>query len=121
MNNPPSSFSWTPLKEVALWKLTGADRVRYLNGQVTQDIVSLRPGQTRWAAVCNAKGRMDGVLQVTATADALYIQGPGELRESLGARLEKYLIADDAQLEDITESWNVSHWLGSTAPALSPH
>jgi folate-binding protein YgfZ len=120
MNNSPNSFSWTPLKAVALWKLSGPDRIRYLNGQVTQDIVSLKPGQTRWAAICNARGRMEGLLQVTATPDALYIQGPGELRESLAARLEKYLIADDAQLEDVTDSWNVSHWVGSTAPTPSP-
>jgi folate-binding protein YgfZ len=100
----------------ALWQLSGPDRVRYLNGQVTSDTTELRDGEACLAAVCTAKGRMEGVVHVAAHADELYLDADPALRESLGARLGKYLIADDAVLEDVTGLWCVSHVFGRTAP-----
>ena len=38
--------------------------------------------------------------------------GPVELREELFARLDRYIIADDAELEDITGDWQITHFLG---------
>jgi folate-binding protein YgfZ len=100
----------------ALWQLTGPDRVRYLNGQVTSDVNELRDGEACLAAVCTAKGRMEGAVHVAAHADELYLDADPALHESLGARLGKYLIADDAVLEDVTSLWCVSHVFGRKAP-----
>jgi len=100
----------------ALWKLSGPDRVRFLNGQTTQDIASLRPGQAAHAAVTSAKGRMEGDIWVTHRGDSLWIDAPFELRETLGPRLDRYLIADDAALEDITGSHHLWHVPGTLLP-----
>jgi len=102
----------------ALWRLTGPDSVRYLNGQVTNDVAELADGQTCYAAVCTAKGRMEGDLHITARSSEFYLDADFSLRESLGARLEKYLIADDAAFEDVSELWNVSHVFGANAPQI---
>lgn len=99
----------------AVWKFTGADRVRYLNGQVTNDVAKLAPGQTLHAAVTNAKGRMDGEVWISARPDALWVDAPLELRETLGPRLERYIIADDVTLEDQTGQWTLVHILGGAA------
>lgn len=93
----------------ALWKLTGNDRVRYLNGQVTNDVKKLAPGHALYAAVSNAKGKFSGDCFISAATDALWIDAPLELRESLDLRLQKYLIADDAELVDVTEEWRGYH------------
>jgi len=100
------------LTDRALWRLTGADRVRYLNGQVTNDVASMKEGTALYAAVCTAKGRMAGDVFIGASADALWIDADLSLRESLGARLEKYIIADDAVLEDVTGDWRLTHVFG---------
>jgi aminomethyltransferase len=100
----------------ALWLLTGPDRVRYLNGQVTADVAALTEGQAAYAAVCTAKGRMEGDLFLAAHGAEFYLDAVVELRESLGARLEKYLIADDAVFEDVTDMWKLSHVFGATPP-----
>ncbi len=100
----------------ALWRLSGPDRVRYLNGQVTSDVADLADGQICYAAVCTAKGRMEGDLHITARNAEFYLDAEPELRESLGARLEKYLIADDAVFEDVSDQWSLSHVFGATAP-----
>jgi folate-binding protein YgfZ len=97
----------------ALWKLTGPDAARYLNGQVTNDITALNDGHTFYAAVCTAKGRMEGDVTIALHANEFYLDADPALRESLGARLEKYLIADDAQFEDLTDLWQLSHVFGT--------
>ncbi|MDR0532943.1 MAG: hypothetical protein LBH01_03220 [Verrucomicrobiales bacterium] len=91
----------------AKWKFTGADRERYLNGQITNDVRLLRPGHTLRAAVCNAKGRMEGIVHVYPGEDALYVTAPSALRESLTARLGKFIIADDVEMTDITDDWQL--------------
>jgi folate-binding protein YgfZ len=100
----------------ALWRLTGPDRVRYLNGQVTNDVAALASGRGCYAAVCTAKGRMEGDLHIAACDDAFYLDADLSQHDSLGARLEKHLIADDAAFEDITGLWSLSHVFGETPP-----
>lgn len=100
----------------AIWKLTGPDRTRFLNGQTTQDIITLRPGHAVHAAVTNAKGKLDADIWVTHRQDALWLDAPIELRDSLTARLERYLIADDATLEDVTGAWTILHLLQPPPP-----
>jgi folate-binding protein YgfZ len=100
----------------ALWRLSGADRVRYLNGQVTSDVATLQNGEACLAAVCTAKGRMEGAVHIAAQGDEFYLDADPALRETLGARLEKYLIADDAVLEDVSDLWSLSHVFGHTPP-----
>src|SRR5476651_1206066 len=78
----------------ALWRLTGPDAARYLNGQVTNDVAGLMDGKACYAAVCTAKGRMEGDVSIALHASDFYLDADATLRESLGARLEKYLIAD---------------------------
>ena len=100
----------------ALWRLTGLDATRYLNGQVTNDVTSLADGKACYAAVCTAKGRMDGDVSIALHAGEFYLDADASLRESLGARLEKFLIADDAAFEDVSDLWSLSHVFGATPP-----
>ncbi len=100
----------------ALWRLTGPDATRYLNGQVTNDVAGLTEGNACYAAVCTAKGRMEGDVSIALHAGTFYLDADPALRESLGARLEKYLIADDALFEDVSDLWNLSHVFGVNPP-----
>jgi folate-binding Fe-S cluster repair protein YgfZ len=102
----------------ALWRLSGPDRERYLNGQVTQDVAGIPENEARFSAVCTAKGRMEGAVWIAAHGDAFYLDADPALRESLGPRLEKYLIADDATFESISEEWALSHVFGAAAPVV---
>ncbi len=54
------------------------------------------------ACVTTAKGRLSGVIFVSAAENFLRIDAEPELREPLAARLEQYIISDDAALEDVT-------------------
>jgi folate-binding protein YgfZ len=100
----------------ARWRLTGGDRVRYLNGQVTNDVRRIPPGAAIPACVTTAKGRLCGLVFISAGPDFLRIDAEGELRQAMGARLERYIIADDAALQDVTEEECHFHLLGGPKP-----
>ncbi len=98
--------------------LTGADRVRYLNGQVTSNVQKLAAGQTQPACVTTAKGKLCAEVLITATADALLIDADAALREMLPARLERYIIADDVTLADVTDTRALLHFIGPPPPVI---
>ncbi len=106
---------WLNLSGRAKWRLSGPDRVRYLNGQVTQDVRQADARRALHACVTQARGRIEGdvFFHASPEGDSLLIDAPAALRESLGARLGRYLIADDAELEDVTEDWQLWHRFGS--------
>ncbi|MDQ3199761.1 MAG: hypothetical protein M3Q46_11370 [Verrucomicrobiota bacterium] len=97
-------------------RLTGSDRVRFLNGQVTNDIRKANANLSLPACVLNAKGKTDAFLFVSAGPDDLFLDADAELRESLAPRLERYLIADDVTVEDVTEEFSLFHVIGASAP-----
>jgi folate-binding protein YgfZ len=107
-----ASGAWVDLSTRAKWRLTGADRVRYLNGQVTNDVRTARADFALHACVTNVKGRIEGDIYLRTEGESLIFDAPADLRETLGARLDRYIIADDAVLEDITDEWRLWHWIG---------
>ena len=50
--------------------LTGAGAIDFLNGQVTNELAGMRPGEGRYAAFLTHKGKMLGDLRVLALGDA---------------------------------------------------
>lgn len=110
----PSS-SWMPGPRTLL-RLTGADRLRFLNGQVTQDIKQLPPGHAVRSAITSSKGRLEADLHIAATPDSLLIETDFSLRESIRSRIEKFIVADDATIEDISSSYTLAHFPSLSSP-----
>ena len=98
--------------------LTGADRVRYLNGQVTSNVQKLAAARTQPACVTTAKGRLCAEVLITATADALFIDADAALRDTLPSRIGRYIIADDVTLEEVTATRALLHFIGTPPPVL---
>jgi len=118
IKSPPGP--WLPGPRTLL-RLTGQDRVRFLNGQVTQDLKKLLPGHAVRAAIITAKGRLEADLRISATSEALLLETDWILREPVRSRLEKFIIADDVAVEDISSSFLLAHFLSlSSSPAEAP-
>jgi len=98
-------------------RVTGADRVRFLNGQITNDIRKATGTRALEACVLNAKGKMDAHLFVRADGDAFLIDADAALAPTLQARLERYIIADDVQIEDVTAQLSIFHVIGEETPS----
>src|SRR4029077_6115329 len=71
--------------------LTGADRVRFLHGQITNDVKRLRPGEGCYAALVTAKGKMQSDLNVFCLADELLLDFEPGLTQAVTQRLEKFI------------------------------
>ncbi len=80
--------------------LVGADRARYLHGQVTNDVKRLAVGQGCYSAITTAKGKMESDLNIFALADELLLDFEPGLTEKISQRLEKFIVADDVQILD---------------------
>src|SRR5205807_6765717 len=65
------------------------------------------------ACVLNAKGKLNGQVWISTSDDALFLDAEAELREAIHARLERYVIADDVHIEDVTEQFYLFHVIGS--------
>jgi folate-binding protein YgfZ len=99
------------LKDRLVLRFTGADRTRYLNGQITANVQSLAVDRTVPACVTTAKGKLCGEGFVTNIGDAIWFDADPSLRESLPARFERYIISDDVVLEDLSDSMCLVHLL----------
>src|SRR6476660_7979321 len=104
------------LSDRAKFKVTGKDRVRFLNGQLTNDIDRLPFGSAIYACALTAKGKLCADLFVAAIEENHYLDAESVLKESLAARLERYIIADDVALEDVTEEFGLFHLIDAKFP-----
>ena len=98
-------------------RVTGADRSRFLNGQITNDLRKASETGAIEACVLNAKGKLNAHLFLVALGESFVIDAEPELRETLRARLERYVIADDVEIEDITDEFSLFHVLTEESPS----
>jgi len=98
----------------ARFELRGTDAIRYLNGQVSIDITRLSPGKASPACLLTPKGKLCAPLQIWRQGNSLIIEGPSELSETIQARLERYIIADDVELLPAAQPSPLFHLVSSS-------
>ncbi len=109
---------WIPLANRAVFRITGPDRVRFLNGQVTNDVSKNLDEQAVAACLCTLKGKVEALLWISAGEDSLIIDGELSQREDIFNRLDRYLIADDCELIDETGRMKLVHHFMEGQPGL---
>jgi folate-binding protein YgfZ len=104
-----------------LLEFRGPDAVRFLNGQVTQDVRKLEENAFSLpSCITDAKGRLQFRVWLMKSADnALWVSSTDVEAEPLEARLTRYLIADDVEVVDLSGKWSLVHFTADpgTAPA----
>jgi len=102
------------LKRPALLEFRGPDAVRFLNGQLTQDVRLVAGGKISLpSCVTDAKGKLQFRVTIMAADDgALWMEGPAEVSSRLEARVTRYLIADDVEAADLTGTASLLHLIG---------
>jgi folate-binding protein YgfZ len=98
--------------------VTGADRLSWLQGLVTNDVLALPIGGICDAAYLTPQGRMITDLRVVNAADRTLLDVPASLAESLQQRLDGLLFSEDAQIEDASATTVIVDVHGPTAPEL---
>jgi folate-binding protein YgfZ len=98
--------------------LTGADRIKFLHGQVTNDVNALGAGQGCYAALITAKGKMQADLNIYRLPEELLLDFEPGLAEIISQRLEKYIISEDVQVVDVVELYGLLSVQGARARAV---
>jgi folate-binding protein YgfZ len=99
-------------------RVEGNDRLRFLNGQITADISKATASNAIEACLLDGKGRMSAHVFIFGSGDSFFIDADSGLKEALQARLERYVIADDVQIEDVSDQLSIFHVMAQTAPAV---
>ena len=115
----PRQGSFFDLSQRTKLRLSGADRIRFVNGQITNDVRKATETAAIAACVLNAKGKLNAHIYVSVDGDSIVIDVDGVLREVLQSRLERYLIADDVQIDDITETFALFHVVTASPPSIA--
>lgn len=99
-------------------KITGADRLRWLNGMVTNAVQSLEDNHSNYSFLLNAQGRILGDATIYRLPDHLLLQTDRTQIARLAAHLDHYIIMDEVELHQLDASTTVFGVAGPQSPRL---
>lgn len=94
-----SGASIADLDDRALLVATGEDRVSFLQGMLSNEVASVEPGAGNRALLLTEQGRVVADLRVYALDDAIWLDAPASARDDVRAALERFIVADDVEIE----------------------
>ncbi|MGC2450312.1 MAG: hypothetical protein WA477_21865, partial [Candidatus Sulfotelmatobacter sp.] len=83
--------------------LTGADRVRWLNGMVTNNVRDLQPGQGVYAFLLSPQGHILGDLYAYNRGESIAVETDQNQMEKILATFHHYIIMDDVEVKNLSE------------------
>ncbi len=89
-------FLYTPDEVVV--RVSGDDALTWLNGQVTNDVLTLEPGQAAYALVVSVKGKVLTDLWVYRTSDEALISLPAPQVDTILSHFDRFIIMEDVEL-----------------------
>src|SRR5438874_1079037 len=96
---------WRNLSHFGRFRFAGADAATLLHHLTTNDIKSLKPGESCEAVLVNHKARVLDWLTILRQDDALLIITSPNRRALLRPHAEKFILfRQDVKIEDVTES-----------------
>ncbi len=118
MQEPPIHI---PLDDLGVVRVHGADTVRFLQGQLSNDVTRLTPEHSLLAGYHNPQGRTIAVLRLIGlSADDVLAVLPRELAPAVAARLSKFVLRSKVKIADESPAWRVVGVIGpNAAPAVA--
>jgi folate-binding protein YgfZ len=84
--------------------LTGGDRVRWLNGMVTNNVRDLRVGHGVYAFLLNPQGHILGDLLAYNRGESIIVDTDSGQAEKILATFDRYIIMDDVEVSSLSEN-----------------
>ncbi len=109
-----SDFQRVDLGAPTILEFRGPDAVRFLNGQLTQDIRRVAGQQISLpSCVTDLKGKLQFRVNLLESEENVWwVSGLAEWAEALEARLTRYLIADDVEVNSLSGTYRLVHLIG---------
>lgn len=108
------------LAHLGVIRVMGEDAVKFLQGQLTQDLAQMSLAQARLAAFCNAKGRMQASFVVfkRSEEDILMVCSRDILAQTL-KRLSMFVLRAKARLTDASADFSLFGLAGSAIESIA--
>ncbi len=113
----PVSPTLFPLARLGIIRLSGAERAKYLQGQVSCDVQALQVGQQCLGAHCDAKGKMWSSFRLLVLEEALLLLTEKSLLPRSLAELKKYGIFAKVEIQDASSEYQLSGLAGAGSDA----
>jgi aminomethyltransferase len=89
-------------------RVTGDDRVKWLQSVISNDLLTLQPGQGRYSSFLTHKGKMLTYFRCYMEPDAVMLEDVGEIGDQTYSALRKFLLyGTKAKMENCRESWGL--------------
>ena len=89
-------------------RVTGEDRVKWLQSIISNDILPLQPGQGLYSSFLTHKGKMITYFRCYVQTDAVVVEDVGEIGDHTFAALRKFLLyGTKAKMENCGETWGL--------------
>lgn len=112
----------TRLDDLTVLDARGADVIRFLNGQLSQDLSLLPQRGTLLAGLHTPQGRVLALLRLFhVAADHVLVVLPVDLAEPVRAQLAKFVLRSKVQIEPAGDAWQVWGLAGADAAAAASH
>lgn len=98
--------------------VSSADRLRWLNGMLTNNLQELADGAGNYSFVLNAQGRIQGDCDAFRMGNHLLVLTDRSQVPALMAHFDHFIIMDDVVLEDISATRTALGLAGPLAPQL---
>ena len=95
--------------------LTGAEAAEFLQGQVSNDVEALEPGEGCYATFLTHKGKMRGDMRILRGEDWLWIDTEPETLAALARTVQMYSIGRDVSHRDVTSERTILSLIGPAA------
>ncbi len=99
----PCSKILVDLSHFAILKVSGPDAGKFLQGQITCEVLGLKAGEHTLGAYCNIKGRVESLFRIWYQHDSYYLRMPNNLIEPTINELQKYAIFSKVQMHIVSE------------------
>ncbi len=109
-----------PVEAPAILRATGKDAKDYLHRMTTQAVNPVPPGGAGYTAVLNAKGHLLADAHFLVEPDGVLLVMAAEAAPEARAHLEKFVIMDEVEFEELSGSLRIVPLLGPAAPDPLP-
>ena len=96
--------AWLDLSARGRIVARGRDRARLLHAITSNEVKKMTPGSGCYAFLLNPQGRIQADLCLFAFEDRILIDTEAELREKVRLHIKRYIIADQVELEDVSDA-----------------
>ncbi|MFO0661688.1 MAG: folate-binding protein YgfZ [Polyangiaceae bacterium] len=106
-------------QDLGTLQITGADRLTWLNGLVTCEVKTLKPGQGSYGLALSKVGKILADIRIVVEAERILLGVGLDVIQSLREAMDRYLIMEDCELSDVSSAWSWLELHGESAAAVA--